>query len=111
MATVAEATKAERVLGALGDPTRRAMIAGLARGPATVSSLASVLGVTRTAVGQHIAILESCGLVETEKHGRVRTCRFNPDGLRPLQSWIDFHRTTWEASLDRLGAILLEDEA
>jgi len=110
MATDAARISAESVLSALGDPTRRAMVAGLSRGPATVSSLADQHKITRTAIGQHIAVLEACGLVRTEKLGRVRTCSFNDSGLRVLQKWIDLHRTTWEQSLNRLGDVLLEDD-
>ncbi|NOT70991.1 MAG: winged helix-turn-helix transcriptional regulator [Hyphomicrobium sp.] len=110
MAIDAKLISAESVLSALGDPTRRTMVAGLSQGPATVSSLAGLLGITRTAVGQHIAVLEACGLAHSEKLGRVRTCRLNFGGLSVLQDWIDFQRATWERSLDQLGEVLLEDD-
>jgi DNA-binding transcriptional ArsR family regulator len=64
----------DRVFQALGDRTRRAMLDRLCQGPVSVSQLAEPLGITLTAVGQHLEILEACGLAVTEKVGRVRTC-------------------------------------
>jgi DNA-binding transcriptional ArsR family regulator len=99
----------DRLFHALGDPTRRAMLDRLSQGPLSVSALAEPLGVTLTAVAQHLLILEECGLAATEKLGRVRTCRIEPAGFDALEQWIRNHRTAWERKLDRLGA-LLEDE-
>lgn len=99
----------DRVFHALGDPTRRAMLDRLARGPVSVSELAAPLDITLTAVGQHLEILEACGLAVTEKVGRVRTCRMASEGLDALEKWIRTHRTEWEQRMDRL-AQLLEDE-
>ena len=94
------------VLDALGDPTRRAMIALLARGPVTVSALSAPLGVTVTAVGQHLRLLERAGLAVSEKRGRTRFCRLRPDGLRELERWAQQCRVEWEARFDRLGSVL-----
>ena len=94
---------------ALGDPTRRAILDHLTSGPMSVSCLAEPLGVTLTAVAQHLQILEEAGLVHTEKLGRVRTCRIEPSGFRALEQWIRDHRTAWERKLDRLGAFLIEE--
>jgi len=96
------------VLDALGDPTRRAMIALLARGPVSVSALSEPLGVSVTAVGQHLRLLEQAGLAASEKRGRTRYCRLCPDGLRVLEQWAQQCRADWEARLDRLGALLDE---
>jgi DNA-binding transcriptional ArsR family regulator len=71
----------DRVFHALGDPTRRAMLDKLSAGPLTVSRLAEPLAITLAAVVQHLQVLEASGLVETEKVGRVRTCRVQPAGL------------------------------
>src|SRR5262249_30234132 len=68
--------KSDRLFNALGDPTRRAIVDKLVRGPSTVSRLAAPLEITITAVRQHLDVLEACGLVRTEKVGRVRTCSF-----------------------------------
>ncbi len=85
------------------------MVDRLSRGPVSVSQLAERLGITRTAVGQHLAILEACGLAVTEKVGRVRTCRMASAGLDALEQWVLEHRSEWERRADRL-AKLLEDE-
>lgn len=93
---------------ALGDPTRRAILDRLVERPASVSQLAEPLGITLTAVMQHLEILENARLVHTEKLGRVRTCRIEPAGFRALEQWVRDHRTTWERKLDRLSELLNE---
>ena len=82
------ASELDRVFHALGDPTRRAIMERLTDGPLSVSRLAEPLNVTLTAVMQHLQILQECGLVYTEKTGRVRSCRLEPGGLAPLEKWI-----------------------
>lgn len=101
----------DRLFHALGDPTRREMLDRLSQGPLSVSALASPLGITLTAVAQHLQILEECGLARTEKLGRVRTCRIESSGFDALEQWIRRHRTIWERRLDRLGDLLAEEDA
>jgi DNA-binding transcriptional ArsR family regulator len=91
---------------ALADSTRRAMLAQLSRGPATVSRLARPLAMSLPAVMQHLAVLESSGLVRSEKSGRVRTCRIEPKALSQAELWINQRRHEWEQNLDRLGEYL-----
>jgi DNA-binding transcriptional ArsR family regulator len=100
----------DRLFHALGDPTRRAMLDRLSQGPVSVSVLAAPLGITLTAVAQHLQILEECELARTEKLGRVRTCRIESAGFDALEQWIRNHRTLWERRLDRLGAFLAEED-
>lgn len=100
----------DRLFHALGDPTRRAMLDRLSRGPLSVSALAAPLGITLTAVAQHLQILEESGLAHTEKLGRVRTCRIESAGFDALEQWIRNHRTLWERRLDRLGDLLNEED-
>lgn len=100
----------DRLFHALGDPTRRAILDRLCERPMSVSALAAPLGVTLTAVAQHLQILEMSALVHTEKLGRVRTCRIEPAGFSALERWIRNHRTVWERGLDRLGELLAEDD-
>jgi DNA-binding transcriptional ArsR family regulator len=100
----------DRLFHALGDPTRRAILDRLTSGPMSVSRLAEPLGVTLTAVAQHLQILAEARLVHTEKLGRVRTCRIEPAGFRTLEQWTRDHRTAWERKLDRLGAFLAEED-
>ena len=96
------------VFDALGDPTRRAMVARMARGPVTVSGLADPLGITRTAIGQHLHVLERAGLAVSEKRGRTRFCRVHPQGLAMIEEWARHVRREWEMRLDRLGGVLEE---
>jgi DNA-binding transcriptional ArsR family regulator len=93
---------------ALADPTRRAMVERLSRGPASVSELAKPLTMSLPAVVQHLQVLEASGLVQSEKVGRVRTCRIEPKALRTAEEWIAERRTSWERRLDRLGDYLAE---
>jgi DNA-binding transcriptional ArsR family regulator len=100
----------DRVFHALGDPTRRAMLERLSRGPVSVSQLAEPLAVSLAAVVQHLQILEESGVIRTEKVGRVRTCSIAPPGLRLAEQWIDERMTLWERRFDRLGELLAESE-
>ena len=93
---------------ALADPTRRAMVERLTRSPASVSDLARPLAMSLPAVMQHLAVLEGSGLVVSEKIGRVRMCRIEPQALSLAEQWINARRTEWERRLDRLG-VYLED--
>src|SRR5205085_11897198 len=94
---------------ALADPTRRVMLERLSRGPASVSELARPLAMSLSAVVQHLQVLETSGLVRSEKVGRVRTCRIEPGALRTAERWIAERRTSWERRLDRLGELLAEN--
>ncbi|MEO7458189.1 MAG: metalloregulator ArsR/SmtB family transcription factor [Gemmatimonadaceae bacterium] len=99
------------IFHALGDPTRRAIVERLSkRGPLSATALAEPMGITVTAVTQHIRVLEGCRLVRSEKVGRVRSCRVEPAGFSALTRWVDAQRTMWERRLDRMSAILAEDE-
>jgi len=100
----------DRLFHALGDPTRRAILDILSSGPSSVTRLAEPLGITLTAIGQHLQLLEDCNLVRTEKAGRVRTCRIEPSGFSRLEQWIKDHRTHWQIRLDRLGEMLDEED-
>src|SRR5579864_6858705 len=96
----------DRVFHALTDPARRGMLERLSRGPATVSELAAPLPMSLPAVVQHLQVLEASGLVRSEKVGRVRTCRIEPQALSLAERWINQRRTAWEGRLDRLGDYL-----
>jgi DNA-binding transcriptional ArsR family regulator len=91
---------------ALADTTRRAMLAQLAQGPASVSDLAQPLAISLSAVMQHLAVLEGAGLVRSEKIGRVRTCRLDPQAMSAAEQWLQQRRSEWEARFDRLGDFL-----
>jgi DNA-binding transcriptional ArsR family regulator len=91
---------------ALGDPTRRAIVERLAEKPASVSELKRPLTMSLPAVMQHLAVLETSGLVVSQKSGRVRTCRINPAAFAEAERWLAARRLEWERRLDRLGDYL-----
>lgn len=93
---------------ALADPARRQMMERLSRGAVSVSELAKPFDMSLSAVMQHLHLLEESGLVATEKAGRVRTCRIEPQALGAVERWISERRTSWERRLDRLGEFLAE---
>jgi DNA-binding transcriptional ArsR family regulator len=98
----------DAVFAALADPTRRAIVERLSRGPESVGKLAEPLDMSLPAVMQHLSVLESSGLVRSEKQGRVRTCRIEPTALRTAEKWLAARQATWERRLDRLGELLAE---
>ena len=98
--------RVDAVFRALGDPTRRLMVERLGAGPASVTQLADPMAMSLSAVVQHLAILESCGLVSTQKVGRVRTCRLEPTVLQSAEEWFAGQRAAWEQRLDRLDQFL-----
>ncbi|WP_413867206.1 ArsR/SmtB family transcription factor [Albidovulum sp.] len=89
---------------ALGDPTRRAMLERLARGPATVTELAAPFDMALPSFLGHVGRLEAAGLVTTAKSGRVRTVTLVPGAFTPVRGWLDDQRALWEGRLDRLDA-------
>jgi DNA-binding transcriptional ArsR family regulator len=100
----------DRVFHALAEPTRRAMVERLSRGPMSVSDLAHPFEMTLAAIVQHLQVLEESGVVRTEKTGRVRTCRLNSSGLGLAERWLSQRRALWEQRLDRLGDLLAEED-
>ena len=99
------------VFQALADPSRRTMVERLSRGPASVSDLAEPLDMSLPAVIQHLQVLEASGLVKSEKTGRVRMCRVEPETLAATEGWFTKRRAAWERRFDRLEAFLAEEEA
>lgn len=96
----------DRMFHALADPSRRAMLERLAEGPASVGDLARPFSMALPSLMQHLRVLEGCGLIRTEKVGRVRTCRLEPHALKEAGDWIARQRAVWEARFDRLDAYL-----
>lgn len=88
---------------ALADPTRRAVLARLTRGPAPVSELAAPFAMGLPAFMKHLGVLEADGLIRTEKQGRVRTCRLDIDRLAAAETWLTEQRALWAAQADRLA--------
>jgi len=98
----------DRTFQALADQSRRTMVERLTLGPASVSELAAPLAMSLAAVLQHVQVLESCGLVTTEKVGRTRTCRMERAAMTAAEQWITDRRRGWETRLDRLDHMLKE---
>jgi DNA-binding transcriptional ArsR family regulator len=92
----------DAVFAALANPTRRAIVARLTEGEATVSELAEPFGVSLPAVTKHLAVLERAGLLEHRKTGRVRRCRLDARPMRAADEWLRRYRVFWEARLDSL---------
>jgi DNA-binding transcriptional ArsR family regulator len=95
---------------ALADGSRRSMVERLSRGPATVKQLAAPLPMSLPAVLGHLRVLETSGLVKSEKAGRVRTCRLEPAAMQAAEQWIADRRAGWAARLDRLDDFLTATE-
>ncbi len=96
----------DNVFQALADPTRRAVLARLTEGPATVSDLAKPFEMALPSFLQHLKVLEESGLVTSKKEGRVRTCEAQLKTLTEAEEWIAHQRAVWEGRLDRLDAYL-----
>lgn len=92
----------DNVFGALADPTRRAVIQRLGRGPASVKDLSAPFEMALPSFMKHIAVLEKSGLLKSEKLGRIRICRIKEQPLAAAQQWVAEQRALWEARTDRL---------
>jgi DNA-binding transcriptional ArsR family regulator len=101
----------DRVFMALADPTRRAILARLSRGDATVGALAEPFAMTRPAVSKHLNVLESAGLVYRLTDGRVNRCLFEGAPLAAASAWVERYRRYWEGRLDALAEYLENEEA
>jgi DNA-binding transcriptional ArsR family regulator len=103
---IAEPEHLGQAFHALADRNRRAIVARLTGGAASVSELAAPLDLSLPTVLQHVDVLQHSGLVRSEKVGRVRTCWLEPGPMRAVERWIAEHRATWERRLDLLGDVL-----
>ncbi|TDQ81045.1 ArsR family transcriptional regulator [Dongia mobilis] len=93
-------------LQALADPTRRAILARLAMGRATVAELAAPFAMSGPAISKHLKVLERAGLIERGREAQWRPCRLKAAPLREVADWLDTYRRFWEASFDRLDTYL-----
>ncbi len=96
---------------ALSDPTRRAILARLARGDASVNDLAAPFDISLPAISKHLSVLERSGLIERRRESRFRPCRLKPAPLKEATAWIEKYRRTWEESFDKLDDYLKELQA
>ena len=95
-------------LAALADPTRRAILAQLAAGEATVGELAAPFDMSLPAVSRHLKVLKRAGLVTQGREAQWRPCKLRPDPLKDVAAWVDDYRELWEKRLDRLEIYLAE---
>src|ERR671918_1953635 len=93
---------------ALADPTRRAILARLAKGEATVSELAAPFEMSLPGISKHLKVLQRAGLIEQGRQAQWRPCRLKPEPLRDVSDWINQYRRYWEESFDRLDEYLHE---
>jgi DNA-binding transcriptional ArsR family regulator len=108
--SIAEPTDPEKVLGALGDPTRRALLEAVAgQGPLTATELAGPAGISRQAVSKHLATLEAAGVVRADRVGRETRYEVVPGSLDPATVWLDQVGSAWDRRLTRLRRHLADD--
>jgi DNA-binding transcriptional ArsR family regulator len=88
---------------ALADPTRLAIVGVLANGPASVSTLAAPFAMALPSFMKHLAVLERCGVIRSNKAGRVRTCELRPKAFTPAEQWMAEQRAAWESRSDRMA--------
>src|SRR5881275_1876158 len=91
---------------ALADPTRRAILARLAQGEATVTELAAPFDMSLPGISKHLKVLQRAGLIEQGRQAQWRPCRLTPEPLRDVADWVGQYKRHWEASLDRLDEYL-----
>ena len=92
--------------GALADPTRRAILARLALGEATVGEIAEPFPISGPAISRHLKVLEEAALITRTRRSQQFVCRLNPQGLRSAQEWLDHYRAFWTGAFDRLDVHL-----
>lgn len=98
------------IFQALADPTRRAVVGRLGRGPASVGELAAPFEMALPSFMKHIQMLEACGLIHTSKAGRVRTCTVDRTRLAAVDDWLNEQRAIWEGRTDRLEQFVTQDK-
>jgi DNA-binding transcriptional ArsR family regulator len=100
----------DQTFSALADPTRRAILARLAQGEATVGQLADPFDISLPAISRHLKVLEDAALISNERRGKHRRCRLRPEALAGAAEWIDFQRNFWSGGFDRLEARLSQQK-
>jgi DNA-binding transcriptional ArsR family regulator len=107
---MAEEPQKYDVFQAIADPTRRKLLELLAEGPLSIASLSSHFTMSRTAVTKHLGILESAGLVSSQKAGREKLYRLEANPLQTLKQWLKFYEQFWDDKLEKLKSIVEDDK-
>ena len=97
-----------QTLSALADPTRRAILARLSLGPATVNELAAPFDISLPAISRHLKVLETAGLISRGREAQWRPCRLTPEPLKQIDGWLGRYRKFWEGSFDRMDAYIAQ---
>lgn len=105
------AARLDATFAALADPTRRAILARLARGQATVSELVTPFKLSQPAISKHLKVLEKAGLISRGRDKQRRPCRIEPRPLAEANEWLENYRRLWEANFERLDDLLEELKA
>jgi DNA-binding transcriptional ArsR family regulator len=108
VATVTEAKRLDRTFAALADPTRRAILARLATGEASVTELAAPFAMTQPAISKHLKVLERAGLVSRGRERQWRPARLEAEPLKEVSEWTEQYRRFWTERYDRLDEYLEE---
>lgn len=95
-----------QAFAALADPTRRAIVARLASGEATVNELAAPFNMSQPSISKHLKVLERAGLISRGRAAQTRPCRLEAAPLRQVANWMELYRGIWEESFDKLDAFL-----
>ena len=93
---------------ALADPTRRAILARLASGEASVAELTEPFAISQPAISRHLKVLEKAGLIQRSRDAQRRPCRLEPKPMREANAWIERYRALWERAYERLDVLLAE---
>jgi len=101
----------DATFAALADPTRRAILARLAEGEATVNELVAPFTLSQPAISKHLKVLEKAGLITRGRDAQKRPCRIEAKPLAEANQWLEGYRKTWEANFDRLDSLLDEMKA
>ena len=104
----AASSRLDAAFAALADPTRRAIVARLATGEATVMELAEPFAMSQPAISKHLKVLEQAGLISRGREAQRRPCRLEPQVLADASGWLDHYRDVWERNFRRLDALLEE---
>ncbi len=111
MTTMNTSDNLSATFAALSDPTRRAIVARLARGEATVTELAKPFAISQPAISRHLKVLERAGLISRGRDAQSRPCRFEARRLKEATEWMTRYHAHWEASFDRLEGLFTEMKA
>lgn len=101
----------DATFAALADPTRRAILARLATGEASVNEIAEPFAMSQPAISRHLKVLETAGLISRSRDGQRRPCRIEITALEAANDWLEDYRRVWEANFQRLDALLAEMKA